>query len=57
VLPLNQESHQFSQRRLDVALKRAVERYDLRSQLDIYDKLVEVSFPFASNSFCCFHLT
>lgn len=55
-LPPNEERHQFSQRRLDVALKRAIERYDLRSQLDIYDKLVEVSFQFPSNAFCCFHL-
>ncbi|KIL87132.1 hypothetical protein FAVG1_09686 [Fusarium avenaceum] len=43
-LPPNEERHQFSQLPLDVALKRAIGSYDLRSQLDIYDKLVEVYF-------------
>src|ERR1041384_6067650 len=57
VLPLNEERHQVSQRYLDDALKRAIERYDLRSQLDLYDKLVEVSFPSPINAFCCFRLT
>lgn len=56
-LSLNEESHQSSQHRLDVALKQAIDRYDLRSQLDIYDKLVEVGFPFPGDAFCCLHLT
>ncbi|KAI6765520.1 hypothetical protein HG530_006590 [Fusarium avenaceum] len=43
-LPPNEARHQFFQLRLDVALKRAIDSYDLRSQLDIYDKLVEVYF-------------
>lgn len=56
-VPPNEARHQFLQLPLNVALKRAIDSYDLRSQLDIYDKLVEVSFPIPGNVFCCLHLT